>query len=149
MPVCCDPADLIPFVLKTDRAKPEGERPTFLLRALSSRQSRTAAALVQTAVTEDNEEKVELNLDAAIATGLAGVRNVTRDGQPVEVGATLPSSYLSPAELWELATAVVREPQLSEDAKKKSSSESTSAPVSSAGSAGTPASASAPATATA
>jgi hypothetical protein len=141
MPLSANPDDTIPYVLETDRALPEAERPRFDLRFLTCRQRQTVAALVTQAQRETEDPEVAKLLDEAIGVGLARLTNVRHQGQPVAVGDDVPSGYLTPDELWELATAVLREPRLCEEKKRACSSQPTSGPAPSAASAATPAAA--------
>lgn len=89
-----------------------------MLRFLTERESRKVRRFIQTARDEADDEKAAATLTDAIRVGLVDVQRVTCMGKPVTL-ADDPQDYLSTAELWELAYAVIYEPVLSELDKKK------------------------------
>jgi len=123
MPLCADPNDLIPYVLETDRDGPE-PRPTFRLRALSELESRQVSRLIQDAndaAQAKGEEQAVAKLNEAIAVGLRGYVGPNCAGKPVTADRPA-NEYLTSAELWELAFAVLNGPRLDEEKKRASAS---------------------------
>jgi hypothetical protein len=139
MPVSADPDDLLPYVLRTDRALPD-PKPTFHLRYLVERKSARVDRLIDearaiTATDEVSDDRKKELLCEAINIGLAKMTGVRHEGKEVLVGEMSPRDHLSLFELWELANAVSGEPYLKEKERLGFASPRASAPASSAGTA--------------
>jgi hypothetical protein len=136
VPLSTNPDDLIPFVLELDaeRFKDEPEKaPTFFLRFLSCRKLLEAQRLYREATETPDDEKANATMNAVLAIGVGGWRNL-----PVEYDAARPgdvldaADLLTPGEKEELARAVCTKPRLTELERKNSVSRSSSPAGSSA-----------------
>lgn len=117
MPLSINPNALVPFVLERDEALPE-PRPTFQLRFLTYDRRTEALSLLGDALKADEAKdrgKVKECLDGILAIGVARC-----DAMPDGFKPTAES--LTDVELWELATACIKRPRLSEEDLKNSGS---------------------------
>lgn len=140
MPLSADPDDVLDLWLAVDEQKPLAERPTFQMRFQTERESRAYRRALLSSRDETDPEKSADLVDAAARAQLIGWKNMKLRGADVPYPTPL-SEFLSTSEVWELAYAILRRPQLEEEAKKKSLSPSIDARASSAKDAPTPANA--------
>jgi hypothetical protein len=117
MPLALDPNATVEYSLKLDAGKPPEQRPVFLLRHLSCRDVLRARQLLDNAVEEKDAVKGNELLNAVLAIGLAGWRNIDRT-----FAADNFDDVLTPGEKGELAYACVTEPRLREHDLKNSAS---------------------------
>lgn len=139
MPLCENPDATIPYVLKLDRDKPEGMRPTFHLRFLTFREDRQLEAIQSQMGTATGDEEIRL-ANEAIHTTLARWEGMKLRGEPVtyEKGKDV-TVFLTPNEVFELANAARLEPIVTERDRKNSVSPAQSAPAQSVAAVGQPA----------
>jgi hypothetical protein len=135
MPICADSSETVDFVLATDKAKENP--PTFQVRFLTDAETRKLRKLLEQAGNETDEDKSAQLVDAAIAVGVAGVRNLSFRGQPLKdldaiAAAGGYSAILSSKEVWELAYGQLSAIGLAESDRFKSASAQGSAPAPSA-----------------
>lgn len=135
MPLALDPNETFEVVLRSDQARPETDRPTFLCRHLIYRERRDLRAISSRAA---DRTLSETDIDALLAVcdrHLAGWRNLQdeRGGALAFPPAGGLATVLTPPEIWEMAAALLGGGSLDADEKKESGSPS---PSSSDGSAG-------------
>ena len=113
MPLALDPSETVPVSLKIDAAKPDGARPTFLLRFLTCREVLTVERMTKVAFDEkDNAVGLE-KLNDVLRVGLTGWRNVIgRDGEPVPFSIEAVDDVLTMGEKWELAYCIASAPRV-------------------------------------
>lgn len=130
MPRCLEPGHPIKIVLDSDKDKPEGSRPTFLMRALSVREWRNAIEKIDS---EDVKTHVQMAL-VLVRAALGGWSGMVRDGQEIPFSLEELDSIVDTGEAIELFDQLVAATVLSAADKKKlelqrSSDQGNSAPV--------------------
>ena len=131
MPICSDPQrEPASFHLDIDEPIAEAERPTWLARFITCRQSQRIAELMRSSAdAEDPEGEVEAVL-TAISLIVVGWRNVTdAAGQTVDFDLDRLPDLLTNIEIWELMYKAIGAVKLDEIAKKKYASPPTSEPA--------------------
>jgi hypothetical protein len=155
MPLALDPNETFEVVLRSDQARPPGERPTLRFRHLTRRTSRRLGALLRRP-REDFDRLPDAEARAAVDawhdeiwtmldSQLAGwERMATPGGQPIPFAsfAVTPAGgleiVLAESEMWEVAFALLRGGSLTVDEKKGSASPSPSRSEGSVGAAAAP-----------
>lgn len=130
MPIALDRSELAEVSLRSDRDKPEAERPVFLFHYLTRREVRQINAWRKDADGVETVDGVEAIVDKIIRLGLSDWRNIRgRDGEPVPFSLDAVDDVLTFNEKMELAVFYPQLVDAAETAKKKASASASTTPT--------------------
>jgi hypothetical protein len=109
VPKALDPEATFDVVLKSDRDKPEAERPTFVYRHLNGREWRNLATLNDQFVASPGGNKSLDCIYEAVSIGLVGWRNMIdpKTGEPIAFSVENIDLVLDPFEADEITAQIL------------------------------------------
>ena len=123
MPLALDPTKKFPVVLKSDKEKPENERPTFYFRYVAAGYWRDVAEKCDAILKKKTEGPDAVDaLFAVISPNLVGWDNMKHlDGKTVPFSRMRLKNIVTLEEAWELFFAFQRQGMEEDDVKKSAS----------------------------
>jgi len=117
MPVALDPENYIDFVLESDKSKPEGKRPTFVLKVLTGRDWQKLVSLSDQAA--GGADSIRLVYDS-VKIALVGWRNMfdPATGKDIPHNQDELDNIITPAEANELLDVIMGQRLNAGDKKK-------------------------------